>query len=60
MLALWNVAAMPSDYGDVGFGPSAPPLWLGRNVPTADEVGPRLEAALAAGAMYVDGPAKRD
>ena len=60
VLALWNVASMPSEYGDVGFGASAPPLSLGRNVATAEEVGERLSAALAAGATHIDGPAKRE
>lgn len=38
MLALWDVSQMPSEYGDVGHGPIAPPMSLGHNVATADAV----------------------
>ncbi|MDR2255892.1 MAG: VOC family protein [Arthrobacter sp.] len=54
LLALWNIASMPGEYGEVGFSPdSAPPVSLGRNVASAGEVAPLIERALAAGATLV-------
>ncbi|GAB3815479.1 VOC family protein [Tessaracoccus terricola] len=56
MLALWNVASMPSEYGDVGHGPKAPPVSLGHNTTSAEEVRRHYERALAAGATSVSEP----
>jgi|GEM_PF-3030503 len=60
LLALWNVTSMPSEYGDVAFGPSAPPVSIGHNVGTRAEVEPLVEALLAAGATLVSAPATQD
>ena len=51
VLALWNVASMPSEYGDVGHGTQAPPISLGHNV---------ADAAVAAGATSITTPAHRE
>lgn len=59
MLALWNVASMPGEYGDVGHGPLAPPVSLGHNTSTADEVRRLYLRALNAGASSVTEPALR-
>ncbi|MFM6850245.1 MAG: glyoxalase, partial [Terrabacter sp.] len=32
LIALWDVAQMPSEYGDVAHGAAAPPMSLGHNV----------------------------
>lgn len=56
MLALWNVTSMPGEYGDVGHGPKAPPVSLGHNTTSAEEVHRQYERALAAGATSVSEP----
>lgn len=61
MLALWNVASMPSEYGDVAHpsaGAPGIPISLGRNVQSEAEVDEEMERALAAGATLI-GAAKR-
>ncbi|MFT3662126.1 MAG: VOC family protein [Gordonia sp. (in: high G+C Gram-positive bacteria)] len=60
LLALWNVASMPSEYGDVGHGPTAPPMSLGHNVAAEHLVGELYRRALAAGAVSVGEPARRE
>lgn len=60
MLALWNVASMPAEYGDVGHGPKAPPVSLGHNTNSADEVRRHYERALAAGATSISAPQTRE
>ncbi|MGG5751617.1 VOC family protein [Zafaria sp. Z1313] len=59
VLALWNVASMPSEYGDVGHGAQAPPVSLGHNAASADAVRAHYERALAAGARPVTPPETR-
>jgi catechol 2,3-dioxygenase-like lactoylglutathione lyase family enzyme len=59
MLALWNIAGMPAEYGDVGHGPQAPPLSLGHNAASAAEVEELHARALTAGAVEVSAPARR-
>lgn len=59
LLALWNVAQMPTEYGAVGHGDLAPPVSLGHNVAAAEEVGRLYAAALSAGATAVTEPALR-
>ena len=59
MLALWNAASMPSEYGDVGHGELAPPISLGHNVSDADTVRRMYEAALAAGATSINPPTQQ-
>ena len=59
LLALWDVTRMPSEYGDVAHGPSAPPVSLGHNAGTAEQVEQLYAAALAAGATSVSAPAVR-
>lgn len=56
LLALWNVSSMPREYGDVGFGPQAPPVSLGHNVARAAAVDELYALALAAGATGVAAP----
>lgn len=60
MLALWNVESMPGEYGDVGHGPLAPPLSLGHNTTSVEEVEDLYARALAAGATSVGAPMLRD
>ena len=60
LLALWDVTQMPSEYGDVAHGPSAPPLSLGHNVERPEDVEQLHAAALAAGATSVSVPAVRE
>lgn len=59
MLALWNAASMPSEYGEVGHGPLAPPISLGHNVADADTVRRLYAAALTAGATSVNPPTRQ-
>ena len=59
VLALWNLASMPGEYGDVGRGPQAPPVSLGHNTGSADEVAALYRRALEAGASSVSEPAAR-
>lgn len=60
LLALWLVDQMPSEYGEVGHGPLAPPVSLGHNTSSAEEVESLYAAALASGATHVSGPARRE
>jgi catechol 2,3-dioxygenase-like lactoylglutathione lyase family enzyme len=60
VLALWNVASMPTEYGDVGHGPQAAPMSLGHNCESAERVRELYAAALAAGASPVTEPAERE
>ncbi|MEO7130523.1 MAG: VOC family protein [Dermatophilaceae bacterium] len=60
LLALWDVRVMPSEYGDVGHGPSAPPLSLGHTVDRPEDVTVLYAAALAAGATSVCAPVERE
>jgi catechol 2,3-dioxygenase-like lactoylglutathione lyase family enzyme len=60
LLALWLVDEMPSEYGEVGHGALAPPISLGHNTSSAEEVERLYAAALAAGATHVSGPARRE
>lgn len=59
MLALWHVDSMPAEYGDVGHGPSAPPISLGHNVDDPAQVHELYRRALAAGAASVSEPELR-
>ncbi|MGB3698900.1 MAG: VOC family protein [Gordonia sp. (in: high G+C Gram-positive bacteria)] len=56
MLALWNVASMPSEYGAVGHGSLAPPMSLGHNVADAATVQRMYDVAVAAGATSINPP----
>ena len=56
MLALWDIAQMPSEYGDIGHGEKAPPVSLGHNVHTDAEVEQLYRRALDAGAQSVTAP----
>jgi uncharacterized protein len=59
LLALWNVDDLAADAGEnVGHGNTAPPISLGHNVATEQEVYDILDAAVAAGADLV-APARR-
>lgn len=60
LLALWDVTRMPSEYGDVAHGPTAPPMSLGHNVGAAEDVERLYAAALAAGAASVAVPTVRE
>ena len=60
MLSLWNVASMPGEYGDVGHGPQAPPLSLGHNTESVDQVNKLYAQAMAAGAISVSAPTTRE
>jgi catechol 2,3-dioxygenase-like lactoylglutathione lyase family enzyme len=60
LLALWNVASMPGEYGDVGHGPQAPPMSLGHNCDGRERVQELYAAALAAGARSVTAPQERE
>jgi uncharacterized protein len=60
VLALWDVAQMPTEYGAVAHGPEAPPLSLGHNVASPGEVEQLYAAALAAGATSVSAPQVRE
>ncbi|HSU75275.1 MAG TPA: VOC family protein [Terrabacter sp.] len=59
LLALWDIAQMPGEYGDVAHGSSAPPMSLGCNLDSAEEVERLYAAALAAGAGSVSPPTVR-
>lgn len=59
MLALWNVDSMHSEYGDVGHDPMAPPVSLGHNTPSAEEVTELYARALVAGATSIGAPTPR-
>lgn len=56
MLALWDVTQMPREYGNVGHGDKAPPLSLGHNVHSDEEVEHHYRRALEAGASSVSVP----
>ncbi|MFF5790943.1 VOC family protein [Paeniglutamicibacter sp. NPDC012692] len=60
MLALWNVASMPGEYGDVGHGVQAPPMSLGHNAGSVEEVNDLYAKAMAAGATSVGAPTTRE
>lgn len=60
LLALWDVEQMPSEYGAVAHGSSAPPLSLGHNVDRPERVRELYAAGLAAGATSVTEPAERE
>jgi hypothetical protein len=60
LLALWSIEQMPSEYGDVAHGASAPPMSLGHNVERPDDVHRLHAAALAAGATEVSAPTERE
>ncbi|GAA1496543.1 VOC family protein [Paeniglutamicibacter kerguelensis] len=60
LLALWNIASMPREYGDVGHGVQAPPLSLGHNTGSVEEVNDLYAKAIAAGATSVGAPATRE
>lgn len=59
MLALWDVAQMPSEYGDVGHGALAPPVSLGHNVATAADVDAWYRRAVDAGAASIGAPTRQ-
>ncbi|MDR4532703.1 VOC family protein [Glutamicibacter sp. PS] len=59
MLALWDVQQMPSEYGEVGHGPLAPPVSLGHNVRNDDEVERHYRRALEAGASSITAPTRQ-
>jgi uncharacterized protein len=59
VLALWDVEQMPSEYGAVAHGHDAPPISLGHNVTSPDDVHEVYAAALAAGATSVARPQER-
>lgn len=58
ILALWNAGSMTGEYGDVGHGPQAPPMSLGQNVDSPQEVDAVLAQAVQAGATLVS-PGRR-
>lgn len=60
MLALWNVASMPNEYGAVGHGELAPPLSLGHNVAGEEQVEALYRRAIAAGATSIGAPRRQD
>jgi hypothetical protein len=60
LLALWDVERMPTEYGDVAHGSSGPPLSLGHNVQSREQVEQLYAAGLAAGATSVTEPAERE
>jgi len=60
LLALWDVRHMPSEYGDVAHGSSAPPVALGHNVTEVGQVEALYAAALSAGATSVSAPTERE
>jgi len=60
LLALWVVTQMPTEYGDVAHGASAPPLSLGHTVAAVADVQRLYAAALAAGATSVAAPTERE
>lgn len=60
VLALWNVASMPGEYGDVGHGVQAPPMSLGHNTGSVEEVNDLYAKAMAAGATSVGAPMTRE
>jgi catechol 2,3-dioxygenase-like lactoylglutathione lyase family enzyme len=55
ILALWNVASMKGEYGDVGHSASGPaaPVSLGQNLGSSEAVDLVLQDAVAAGATLV-------
>ena len=62
MLALWNVASMPREYGDVALpeaGASGIPISLGRNVESEEAVDREVARAIEAGATLVAAPARQ-
>jgi catechol 2,3-dioxygenase-like lactoylglutathione lyase family enzyme len=59
VLALWKLDSMPGEYGDVGRGPQAPPVSLGHNTASAEEVAELYRRALEAGATAVSEPQAR-
>ncbi len=59
MLALWDVVQMPSEYGEVGHSRLAPPISLGHNVRSDEEVEIYYRRALNAGASSVNEPTKQ-
>lgn len=60
LLALWNVASMPGEYGDVGHGVQAPPMSLGHNTGSVEEVNDLYAKAMAAGATSIGAPTTRE
>ncbi len=58
VLALWEVTEMAREAGNVGHSAKAPPVSIGHNVGTADEVAEVLNTALAAGASMVSPPTR--
>ncbi len=60
LLALWNVESMPGEYGDVGHGPSAPPMSLGHNVSLAEHVEALYRRALDSGAESIGEPTHQE
>ncbi|TAM68201.1 MAG: glyoxalase [Microbacteriaceae bacterium] len=59
LLCLWSVDDLAADAGEeIGFGHNAPPISLGQNVASVDEVYRILDAAVAAGADMV-APARK-
>lgn len=59
MLALWDVARMPEEYGAVGHSELAPPVSLGHNVRGDQQVEEHYRRALAAGATSITAPTKQ-
>lgn len=59
MLSLWSIEQMPSEYGDVDHGPSAPPVSLGHNTSSVQRVHDLYQRALAAGAQSITEPQTR-
>lgn len=53
ILALWQVDSMTGEYGDVGHGALAPPVSLGQNLGSPEEVDAVIAQAVAAGATLV-------
>jgi len=60
VLALWDVEQMPTEYGSVAHGSTAPPMSLGHNVERRERVHELYAAGLAAGATSVTEPAERE
>lgn len=60
LLALWNVASMPGEYGSVGHSPLAPPMSLGHNVSDEALVEALYRRAVAAGASPIGEPRRQD
>jgi len=58
LLALWEVSEMAREAGHVGHSAKAPPITIGHNVDSAEDVGRVINEAVTAGASLIS-PATR-